>query len=68
MSHIDPHNAKNVLSKGVKNENLDFLRWSAVFLLSAVCLLFTKASNTKTAQGKDVLIENLEFLRWSAVC
>ena len=52
MSRLDAHNAKSAQSKDVKNENLDFLTWSAV------CLLFTKshleASNTKTAQGKDV--------------
>ena len=54
------------------NENLEYLRRSAVYLLSAVCLLFTKkaaydASNTKISQSKDVWNENLEFLRWSAV-
>ena len=53
--------------KVVRYVNLEFLRWSAVCLLSADCLLFTKnhleASNTKTAQSQDVLNESLEFLR-----
>ena len=42
MSRLDAHNAKSAQSKDVKNENLDFLRWSAVCLLSAVRLLFLK--------------------------
>ena len=42
MSHLEAHNAKSAQSKVVLNENLEFLTWSAVCLLSAGCLLFTK--------------------------
>ena len=37
MRRLDAHNAKSAQSKDVKNENLDFLTWSAVCLLSADC-------------------------------
>ena len=71
-NHLEASNTKISQSKDVLNENLEYLRRSAVYLLSAVCLLFTKkaaydASNTKISQSKDVWNENLEFLRWSAV-
>ena len=42
MSHLEAHDAKSAQSKDVWNENLEFLRWSAVCLLSAACLLFIK--------------------------
>ena len=65
MSRLDAHNAKSAQSKDVKNENMEFLTLSAVCLLSAACLLFSKshieACNTKTAQSKYVWNENLEI-------
>ena len=66
ISHLEAADTETAQSNDVWNENLEFLRWSAVCLLSADCLLITKnhleASNTKTAQGKDVWNENFEFL------
>ena len=42
MRHLEAFNAKSAQSKDVQNENLDFLRRSAVCLLLAVCSLFIK--------------------------
>ena len=39
MSHLKAQNAKSAQSNDVLNDNFEFLRWSAVYLLSAVCLL-----------------------------
>ena len=47
MSRLDAHNAKSAQSKDVKNENLEFLTWSAVCLPSAVCLLFYKKATER---------------------
>ena len=41
-NHLEASNTKISQSKDVLNENLEYLRRSAVYLLSAVCLLFTK--------------------------
>ena len=57
INHLEASNTVNAQSN-VWDENLAFLRWSAV------CLLFSKShldsSNTKAAQRKDVWIEYLE--------
>ena len=58
ISHLEASDTETAQSKDVWNENLEFLRWSVVCLLSAVCLLFQishlEASDTETAQSKDV--------------
>ena len=83
ISCLEASDAETAQSKDVWNENLKFLRWSVVYLLSAlslllaVCLLFQishlEASDSETAKSKDVWNENLEFLMsavylLSAVC
>ena len=51
--------------KVVRYDNFGFLLVSAVYLLSAVCFLFSKshlkASGNETAQSKHVDNENLDF-------
>ena len=41
ISHLEDSKTKTAQSKDVSNENLEFLRWSAVCLLSAICLLYS---------------------------
>ena len=45
MSHLEAHNAKSAQSKDVWNENLEFLRWPAVCLLSADCFWGCRYTN-----------------------
>ena len=67
MSCLEASDTETAQSKDVWNEKLEFLRWSVVCLLSAVCLLFSNkplrgfCSDTETAQSKDVWNKNLEF-------
>ena len=65
MSSLGASNTEEAQSKDVWNENLEFLRWSAVCLFSAVCLLFPisslGASKTENAHRKDIWNENLEY-------
>jgi len=42
ISHLEAADTETAQSNDVWNENLEFLRWPAVCLLSAVCLHFTK--------------------------
>jgi len=41
ISHLEASDTETVQSKDVWNENLEYLRWSAVCLLSGVCSLFS---------------------------
>ena len=71
-------NTKKAQSKDVGNEKSEFLIWSAVCLLSVVCLIFPTSSfsrqapqgtsNAEKAQSKYVWNENYEFHRWAAIC
>ena len=67
ISCLEDSDTETAQSKDVWNEKLEFLRWSVVCLLSAVCLFFSNkplrgfCSDTETAQSKDVWNKNLEF-------